>query len=435
MGGIEYYIQNLALALQQKGCEVKVCIPVYSDAEMEGYVYNGVQVAAFKSCMSRGRLSLSGLEPNESLDNFKKLLEQEKPDIVHFNQFTNSNGLALHHIIAAKASGAKIVYTNHLSEFICLRGNFLYMGQTVCDGIIDQKKCTACVMNKDGYSTRAALVGSYLDSMAVKLVGKQNYRCQVKPFILPGFHIRWHLEKIKTIIKVSDGFVSIAGWFTELLKQNKLYRPHCVTINTGLKKTGVEVPAIGQYDGTRALQVIYAGRLMPVKGIDVLIEAVKQIPAHKIQLNIYGPEDTETGGDDKFSACCKDLAGNSPNIFFNGRVDNTAIPVLLRQNDMLCIPSKGNEMAPLIIQEALAAGTPIAGSSLPAIEEWVTDGHNGFIFATGNASDLKDKLLMVINNPEILTAFRSKLSQPGSVNSMVNDYYDLYQSILHKKSA
>ena len=45
-------------------------------------------------------------------------LAKEKPDIVHFSQLTNSSGVSLDHILAAKQSSAKIVYTNHLAKRI-----------------------------------------------------------------------------------------------------------------------------------------------------------------------------------------------------------------------------------------------------------------------------------------------------------------------------
>ncbi len=79
---------------------------------------------------------MAGIEPNESIDNFKELLARGKAGHCTFSQLTNSSGISLIIFYAARQSGAKVVYTNHLAEFLCQRGDLKYMGITDCDGNI-----------------------------------------------------------------------------------------------------------------------------------------------------------------------------------------------------------------------------------------------------------------------------------------------------------
>ena len=176
MGGIELYIHNLAKGLLAKGHDIKIVVPAYEDYDinMNDYELDGLQVIRYNGYGAEvSKLQMIGIEPNEGLVNFKKLLEREKPDVVHFSQLTNSSGVSLDHILAAKQSGAKVVYTNHLAEFICRRGNLKYKGITDCDGQITVQKCTACMLHAKGMNTFTVSMAMYADSIATKIVGKK----------------------------------------------------------------------------------------------------------------------------------------------------------------------------------------------------------------------------------------------------------------------
>lgn len=426
VGGIEYYIQNLAKGLLLKGHDVKIAVPEFDDGPKGDYEYDGLQIIRYKGFTSVGKLQMSGLQANESLHHFKALLRREKPDIVHFSQITNSSGISLQHIAAPKEFGAKVVYTNHMAEFICQRGDFMYMGKTSCDGIVTVKKCTTCLLHTRGLNKAAANITSCIDNSIAKLVGQQNYLRQVTLVTLPGFSTRWHIHKVKSVISTADTFISIAEWCTGLLKQNNWYSKNCVTVKTGLlNSTSVKLKTLAEYDGYRPFKIICVARIFPVKGIDLLIKAVKGIDKTAIELNIYCP--AVAVNESGYYNLCRDLAKENPNIFFHPEAKNSEVVALMSQNDILCIPSKGNEMAPLVIQEAMAAGIPVIGADLPAVKEWITDGYNGLIFPVNNGEALTRKLQTVINNPHLLYLFKTNLQAPRAFAQVVNEYNNLYQ--------
>lgn len=436
VGGIELYIHHLAKGLLAKGYDVKIVVPAYEnyDINMNDYEYDGVQVIRYKGYGAEGnKLQTIGIAPNEGLQNFKSLLANEKPDVVHFSQITNSSGVSLSHILAAKHSGAKVVYTNHLTEFICRRGDLKYKGMQDCTGSITADKCTTCMLHKKGISKVGISTLVLADKLATAMVGNENYKALSRWVTFPGFASRWHIHKITSIVKMSDAFVSIAGWNSERMQQNNWFKPNCVTIKTGLFNNTASPVCDMEYDGRQPLKIIYLGRIVPVKGLEVLVKAVTKIKKEAIELHIYGPKGH--GHYVTYIDDCGRLANGFENVFFHPPVANTEVVNLLSQHHLLCLPSTVVEMAPLVIQEAMAAKVPVLGSAQPAIQEWITDGFNGFTFATGDAQALTEKLNEIISTPSLLQKAKNNIQPPVSFSSVIDKYDALYQSLFMKNES
>jgi glycosyltransferase involved in cell wall biosynthesis len=412
-----------------KGYDVKIVVPAYEnyDTNMNDYEWEGLQVIRYNGYGAEGnKFQMVGIEPNEGLNNFKKLLAREKADVVHFSQLTNSSGISLDHILAAKQAGAKVVYTNHLAEFICRRGDLKYKGIHNCDGYITASKCTACMLHQKGINPAAATALMVADSLATTLVGKKNYKAQLQPATFPGFASRWHIHKIESLINMCDAFVSIAAWSSELMKKNNWFKSNCVTIKTGLFKTVATPAPIGDYDGKRPLKIVYMGRIVPVKGLAVLIKAVTKMNKDAVELHVYGPH-----GHGAYSShidYCRSLANGFDNIVFHTAVDNTEVVNIISRHHLFCLPSTGIEMAPLVIQEAMAAQVPVIGSDLPAIKEWITNDVNGFIFSTGNDEALRQKLQQLVESPLLLASVKKNIQAPAGFSEVTGEYDRLYQS-------
>ena len=64
--------------------------------------------------------------------------------------------------------------------------------------------------------------------------------------------------------------------------------------------------------------------------------------------------------------------------------------------DLLVVPSVWFENSPLVIHEALAAGTPLLVSDLGGMAELVEEGRGGWRFRTGDAQELADRLAALL---------------------------------------
>jgi len=150
--------------------------------------------------------------------------------------------------------------------------------------------------------------------------------------------------------------------------------------------------------GARASFVIgYAGRLVPEKGIDVLLRACASLPATldwSLRLLAAGPER------DRLTTLAADL-GIADRVSFLGRVPSTQAPQFYRTLDMLVLPSLSRpnwvEQFGRVLTEAMACGVPVVGSRSGEIP-WVI-GDAGRIFPEGDASALASILTELGGDP------------------------------------
>jgi glycosyltransferase involved in cell wall biosynthesis len=121
----------------------------------------------------------------------------------------------------------------------------------------------------------------------------------------------------------------------------------------------------------------FVGRLSPEKNVPIILRCARGMPDASFVIVGDGPQ----------SIPLKQMAGSLKNVFFVGR--RTDVEKFYAAFDVLMLPSKMEGM-PLVILEAMAAGTPIVASDVGAITEVVKDGVSGFI-----SKDPNDYLLFV----------------------------------------
>ncbi len=118
------------------------------------------------------------------------------------------------------------------------------------------------------------------------------------------------------------------------------------------------------------LRVGFVGRLIPVKGVDVLLRAVAL--DERMDLDIYG------GGPDE--AALRSLAGELGlvgRVRFHGHVDEAALVELYPTFDVLAVPSvlvpNVLEQFGRVVVEAQASGVPVVASDCGALPDVVGD--------------------------------------------------------------
>jgi glycosyltransferase involved in cell wall biosynthesis len=113
------------------------------------------------------------------------------------------------------------------------------------------------------------------------------------------------------------------------------------------------------------------------KGHDVLVDALAAAGRTDVRAVVVGhdpgPEYRERAA----------AAGVADRLTLTGRVP--AIPPYMAAFDVLAVPSTRFESLPLVVLEALAAGTPVVASRLSGIPEAVVDGETGWTFEPGDA--------------------------------------------------
>ncbi|WP_307803034.1 glycosyltransferase [Frigoribacterium sp. PvP032] len=123
--------------------------------------------------------------------------------------------------------------------------------------------------------------------------------------------------------------------------------------------------------------VVVAGRLEPLKGPDLAIEAVAAVPAElRPELVIAGGASTEFVGYERDLAA---LAGRSGlDVRFLGPQTRAGLSTLLREARLVLVPSH-SETYGLIALEAAASGVPVVAASSGGLRESVVDGVTGVV--------------------------------------------------------
>lgn len=140
--------------------------------------------------------------------------------------------------------------------------------------------------------------------------------------------------------------------------------------------------------------ILYVGNLIKIKGIYTLIESFVILRTKLTDfLAIIIGQGIEQN---KIESLVKTY-GLSDNVRCIGWLAQNELPDFYNASDVFVLPSliEGNSVASL---EAMASGLPIVASKIPANEETIIDGVNGFLFESGNARDLAEKISIVLTN-------------------------------------
>jgi spore coat protein SA len=144
--------------------------------------------------------------------------------------------------------------------------------------------------------------------------------------------------------------------------------------------------------------VLFVGRVIPRKGVPVLIRAMqhlnRRLPAHLI---IAGQ------GKPSYTRKLKQLAGRlGVSVSFLGNVAHEHIHGLYQAADCFVCPSQRHESFGLVNVEAMASGLPVIASSNGGIREIIDSGHNGYLVDRyREALPFARILLRIGRNPEL----------------------------------
>jgi len=158
--------------------------------------------------------------------------------------------------------------------------------------------------------------------------------------------------------------------------------------------------AAARSEGT--LRIAFLGALISVKGPQLLLEAWSRIdPAlrARAELVLHG----RRGHEPAFQAELDRLA-QACGARIAGALPRTEVPALLARTDLLVVPSLWWENAPLVIQEALAARTPLLVADAGGMAEFVEPEVDGWRFPLGDAAALAQILGGLLARPERLRA-------------------------------
>jgi glycosyltransferase involved in cell wall biosynthesis len=177
------------------------------------------------------------------------------------------------------------------------------------------------------------------------------------------------------------------------------------------------------------IRIGFIGTLFEHKGVDLLIKAFLALPEKaKCSLSIYGSTEQFPEYGKKLLDMAKDGSKNADKISFKGTFPQAQFGEILSNLDVLVIPSRWYENTPLVMQSALATKTPLIATDLGGMAEIIDHGQTGLLFKLNSVDSLKEQLMRVISEPDLLARFRSGIKDERSVQDMVDDIEKIYAS-------
>jgi D-inositol-3-phosphate glycosyltransferase len=154
--------------------------------------------------------------------------------------------------------------------------------------------------------------------------------------------------------------------------------------------------------------VTFVGRIQPLKGIDVLIHAMKlvtqQFPNWQKDLCVCviggdgagGPE-TEQTETQRLDQLRHEL-GIGELVVFMGARDQDQLVWHYSAADVVVMPSHYESFG-MVALEAMACGTPVIGADVGGLSFSIQNGFNGFLVPGRDPQALADKILLVLKHP------------------------------------
>jgi glycosyltransferase involved in cell wall biosynthesis len=147
-----------------------------------------------------------------------------------------------------------------------------------------------------------------------------------------------------------------------------------------------------RFDAARPIRLATAGRLVPRKRTEVIIEAVKQlhVSGRETTLTIFGdgPRRPEL-------EILADRLGIGGNVEFRGFVPAWHAQAL--EHDMF-IHLSDEEGFCIVVAEAMMAGLPVIASPVGGVDEYLKDGRNGLYAPHAQPEALADLIARLIDS-------------------------------------
>jgi glycosyltransferase involved in cell wall biosynthesis len=152
----------------------------------------------------------------------------------------------------------------------------------------------------------------------------------------------------------------------------------------------------------QTLNMLYAGRIYPEKGIDTVIEAMTKLVygqgKRNIKLSLAG---TGSADYEKYLRQLVDQSGLTDHVLFLGWMPPEEMPELLRKYDVLVVPSIWPEPFSRSVLEGMISGLVIVATRIGGTPEIIIDGENGLLFIPNDPEDLANKIARLVDDPEL----------------------------------
>ena len=415
-GGKEVYVAGLVKYLSEQGIQNIIGIHQSDRISGDDYWHENIPVKVLPQVVDRSPFKNRFTREVDNLPGFEDLLINEKPDIVHFHE--QSRGASLSHLRIVRKMGIKAVITFHTPGQICPQRALLRNGKVPCDGKLILNRCTRCQLKSLELREPLPSLISLLPNIKYK-----NYSSRLKK--LTGYKglTSAYFKSYYEFFDLADTIHVYSEWSFKTYERNLKNLNKIQYFRTG------GTPSLNFNREKKLkppLKIVFIGRCNEIKGIHVLIQAIKSLPeSFKLAVHFFGPY-----WDDPYGEKMKKMIGDDNRFKAPVLIPNHQLHERLLEMDLAVIPSLWLETGPITVFDAFAVGLPVIGSNLGGIKELVRDNIDGMLFESGNANDLSIKIQRFYLEPDLYQNLRKNIKPNRTMKEVAEDTLILYNKIL-----
>ncbi len=202
-----------------------------------------------------------------------------------------------------------------------------------------------------------------------------------KESVIDGLSARIYQLFTRDFLGSPAKVISPSFWLLEQHRQRGFFKDS----QTEIKNLTTLKSAAAINRNQAAKNFLFVGQIEEHKGIMFLLKSFQS--ALKIRPDIK----LTVIGDGSLLSAARNMAGESKQIEFRGRLSSDQVKEIMAENDFLIVPSLCYENSPMTIYEAHATGLKVLAANIGGIPETVNDYDK--LFRPGDLEDLKNKIL------------------------------------------
>jgi len=390
-GGSEQSMFKIAKLFESKGHENSLFSMAdprnigsrYNDCFVSSVDYNGTHTLP-----TRIRQAANIIFNKEARHKFEKVIRDFKPDLIQVHNIYHHLSVSIVEI--AKKHNIPLFKFLHDYKVVCPVYALISNGR-MCEGKCRNDQYYWCTLRKCNDGNLLKSLTNTLEMYANNVY--PNYYGMIDLFISPS---KFLAQKV-----LSMGF-----------------KPkHIVTLPHFAETKGI-VPSYSW----KNKEILYFGRISREKGIRTLIQSVKGVD---VVLKIIGNGPLH----DELREFVK--KEGMLNIVFVPHLPHNELLKQISDCMFTVIPSEWYENCPNTVTESFICGKPVVGARIGGIPEMVIDNETGLTFESGNADDLREKILQLISNPDEIVSFGKNARCFVETQLSPERYYDMFMQDLN----
>lgn len=427
--GTETYTFDLARHYRAWGHDVTVVTAIFQGEPrapelISRYEYQGVPVIAIdKNHIPHGRIKETYYQ-SEMRGVLEALLRDLRPDVVHVTHLINHTA-ALLEVTGELSIPTYATFTDFFG--FCLNNKLENAAGALCAGpSTSRTNCIACHLKAQASGGATDWTRFARSPGAAQALAEGANLVRRLPFVRKGpldgllEDIARRPDTLKALYNAGyKGAIAPTQFLKTAYEMNGIRVPmHSIWFGVDIERRAKprrpsgHKPVLG-----------FIGQIAPHKGTDLLIDAYRRLDSRAASMRIYGPADQ----DPAFMAGLRDRAGGA-SVQFLGTFPKERTAEVLRDIDLLVIPSRWYENSPLVLLNALASSTPVLVSDVAGMTEFVEEGVNGVSFRRNSVDSLHAALESLVLSPERLTAMSSTTHFGRGTGDMARDTFARYSN-------